>query len=211
MDSLSDLLSRHAHRIWRGTDLRPVGPHLSTGYQALDALIGGGWPTGDLVEVMTIGGGLGKSTLLLPALATLTQAGKVVSWLPAYDERPYAPTLHQNGVDLSRVIITATEDHQQRLWAAELCLRNAACGAVVLTEIRTLTNTQLRRLKLAVASAKAIGFVLREETAAASPSPASLRLRIRSERNSLQRQVSVLKCGGHPPRSISLDLNARSR
>lgn len=210
MDRLSDLLSQHAHRIWRGKDPLPVWPQVSTGYPDLDALIGGGWPTRDLVEVMTQGDGLGRSTLLLPALATLTQAGKVVSWLPAYDERPYAPTLHRNGVDLGRVIITATEEHQQRLWAAELCLRNAACGAVVITETRTITDTQLRRLKLAAASSNAIGFILRNEAAAASPSPASLRIRIRSERSSLQRQISVLKCGGHPPRSITLDINARS-
>lgn len=210
MESLPDLLARHAHRIWRGQDVRPTGPHISTGYRELDTLIGGGWPTGDLVEVMTMGGGLGKSTLLLPALATLTQVGKVVAWLPSYDERPYAPTLHQNGVDLSRVIVTATEDHHQRLWAAEQCLRSGACGAVVFTETRTVTDTLLRRLKLAAGSGNATAFVLRTEAAAASPSPASLRLRIRSERNSLRRQVSVLKCGGHPPRSISLDLNARS-
>lgn len=187
-----------------------MGPHIATGYSELDWLIGGGWPVGDLVEVMTLGGGLGKSTLLLPALATLTQVGKVVAWLPAYAERPYAPTLHQNGVNLSRVIITASEDHHQRLWAAEQCLRSGACGAVVFTETRLITDTLLRRLKLAASTGNATAFMLRTEAIAESPSPASLRLRVRSEWNSDRRIVTVLKCGGHPPRSISLDLNARS-
>ena len=76
MDSLPDLLSRHAHRIWRGQDQRPAGPQISTGYRALNEAIGGGWPTSTLVEVMTFGGGLGRSSLLLPVLATLTQSGK---------------------------------------------------------------------------------------------------------------------------------------
>lgn len=210
MESLPDLLARHAHRIWRRTDAPPVGPYVSTGYQELDSFIGGGWPTGSLVEIMAVGVGLGESKLLLPALATLTQAGKAVAWLPSYDERPYAPTLHQNGVDLSRVMIISTEEHQQRLWAAEQCLRSGSCGAVVLTEIRTITDTLLRRLKLAANSGSATAFVLRGEAAAVSPSPASLQIRVRRERNSRRSQVSVLKYGSHPPRSITLDLNARS-
>lgn len=210
METLPDLLARHAHRIWRGNDAPPVGPHISTGYRELDQVIGGGWPTGNLVELLTVGVGLGESMLLLPALATLTQAGKALAWLPRQDERPYAPALHQNGVDLSRVMIIDTEEHQQRLWAAEQCLRSGSCGAMVLTETRTITDTLLRRLKLAASSGNATAFVLRGETAATSPSPASLRIRVRRQRNSQHSQISVLKCGSHPPRSISLDLNARS-
>ena len=173
--------------------------------------MGGGWPTGTLIEVMTLGGGLGKSTLLLPALATLTQAGKAVAWLPA-DEQPYAPTLHQAGVDLSRVLITSAQDHHQRLWGAEQCLRSGTCGAIVFVETRTITDPMLRRLKLAAASSGAIAFLLRSEAVADSPSPASVRIRVRSAPFALrQRQITVLKCGGHPPRTITLDLDAYDR
>lgn len=211
MDSLSDLLSRHSHRIWTGTQHRSVGPHISTGYPALDALLEGGWPTGTLVEIMTLGGGLGKATLLLPALATLTQAGKAVAWLPA-DEQPYAPTLMQAGVDLGRMLITSAKDHHQRLWGAEQCLRSGSCGAVILTETRTISDPMLRRLKLAAATGSAIGFVLRSEAVAQTPSPASIRIRVRSAPFALQqREITVLKCGGHPPRSIVLDLDAYGR
>ena len=210
MESLPELLSRQAHRIWTGSALRPVGPVISTGYRALDEAIGGGWPTGNLVEVMTFGGGLGRSTLILPVLATLTQAGKAVAWLPSEDEQPYAPTLQQAHIDLRRVLITKTQDHHQRLWGAEQCLRSGPCGAVVLTETRTITDAQLRRLKLAAVAGSATMFILRTEAAAESPSPAALRLRVRSAPFALhQREVTVLKCGGHPPRSITLDLEAR--
>lgn len=207
---LPDLLSRHAHRIWRGRDQRPAGDLVSTGYRGLDEAIGGGWPTGTLVEVMTFGGGLGRSSLLLPVLSTLTQSGKAIAWLPAADEQPYAPTLRAAGVDLTRVLITNVQDHHQRLWGAEQCLRSGACGAVVMTEMRTITDPMLRRLKLAAGAGSAIMFVLRTDTAAESPSPASLRLRVRAAPFALtQREVTILKCGGHPPRSITLDLDAR--
>lgn len=211
MESLSDLLSRHSHRIWTGKQHRSIGPQISTGYPALDALLGGGWPVGTLVEIMSLGSGLGKATLLLPALATLTQAGKAVAWLPA-DERPYAPTLLQAGIELSHMLITSTQDHHQRLWGAERCLRSDSCGAVILSETRTIADPMLRRLKLAAAAGNTIGFVLRSETAARTPSPASVRIRVRSAPFALQqREVTVLKCGGHPPRSIVLDLDARGR
>ena len=209
METLPDLLSRHAHRIWRGQDQRPLGPIISTGYRELDSAIGGGWPTGTLVEVMTFGGGLGRSSLLLPVLSTLTQGGKAIAWLPADDELPYAPTLRTANVDLGRVLITRTLDHHQRLWGAEQCLRSGACGAVVFTETRTITDPMLRRLKLTAGAGSAILFLLRTEAAAESPSPASVRLRVRSAPFSLhQREVSILKCGGQPPRSITLDLDA---
>ena len=182
---------------------------MSTGYRELDSAIGGGWPTGTLVEIMTFGGGLGRSSLLLPVLATLTQGGKAVAWLPADDELPYAPALRQAGVDVSRILITKTQDHHQRLWGAEQCLRSGACGAVIFTETRTITDPMLRRLKLAAATGSAIMFVLRTENAADSPSPASVRLRVRGAAFALhQREVSILKCGSHPPRSITLDLDA---
>lgn len=210
METLPDLLSRHAHRIWRGQDQRPTGPIISTGYRELDSALGGGWPTGTLVEVMTFGGGLGRSSLLLPALATLSQSGKAIAWLPAQDEQPYAPTLRAVGVDLTRVLITNVQDHHQRLWGAEQCLRSGACGAVVMTEMRTITDPMLRRLKLAAGANSAIMFVLRTEAAAESPSPASVRLRVRAAPFAIsQREVTILKCGGHPPRSITLDLDAR--
>ena len=207
MDSLPALLSRHAHQIWKGTAARPIGPYISTGFRQLDAVLGAGWPVGTLVEIMTLGGGLGRSTLLLPALATLTKAGKAIAWLPD-QEAPYAPTLHQAGVQLRRVFITESADHHQRLWAAETCLRHGGCGAVVLTESQLIADPLLRRLKLAAAAGGSIAFVLRTEKAADTPSPASVRIRVRSAPHSPHRYVTVLKCASHPPRTITLDLDA---
>lgn len=211
MDTLPELLSRHAHRIWAASTARPVGPHISTGYRDLDTAIGGGWPTGTLVEIMTLGGGLGWSALVLPVLATLTQAGKAIAWLPAPDERPYEPTLRQAGINLNRVVVTSTQDHHQRLWGAEQCLRHSGVGAVVLTETRTIKDTLLQRLKLAASSGSATAFVLRGEEAMELASPAAIRIRVRSAALALhQREVSIFKFGDHLPRRVTLDLEARN-
>jgi protein ImuA len=208
MESLPDLLSRHAHQIWRGRNARPTGAFISTGYQELDSIIGAGWPAGGLVEVMAVGPGLGRASLLLPALATVTQAGKSVAWMAANDP-PYPPALLQAGVALDRMVIVDADDHRQRLWCAEQSLREPACAAVVMAETRPLSDTLLRRLKLAAASTGCICFLLRDERVADSPSPASVRIRVRGTPDSPHRYVTVLKCSGHPPRTITLDLDAR--
>ena len=65
-----------------------------------------------------MGPGLGRATLLLPALATVTKARKSVAWMAAND-RPYPPALLQAGVVVDRVLIVDAGDHRQRLWWAE--------------------------------------------------------------------------------------------
>lgn len=208
MESLPDLLSRNAHRIWRGRSARPTGGFISSGFRELDSTIGAGWPTGTLVEVMAMGPALGQASLLLPALATITQTGKSVAWMAAND-RPYPPALLQAGVVVERVVIVDADDHRQRLWCAEQSLREPACGAVVMAETHSLSDTLLRRLKLAAASTGCVCFLLRDEKVAENPSPASLRIRVRSAPNSPHRYVTVLKCNGQSRRTITLDLDAR--
>jgi hypothetical protein len=78
-----------------------------------------------------------------------------------------------------------------------------------LTETRTITDPMLRRLKLAASASDAIMFLLRSESVAEQPSPASVRIRVRSAAFALkQREITILK-GAHPPRSLVLDLDAR--
>jgi hypothetical protein len=156
---------------------------------------------------MAIGTGFGRASLLLPALATITQTGKTVAWMAAND-RPYPPALLQAGVVVERVVIVDADDHRQRLWCAEQSLREPACGAVVMAETRLLSDTLLRRLKLAAASTGCVCFLLRDERVAKSPSPASVRISVRSAPNSPHRYVTMLKCNGQTRRTITLDLDA---
>lgn len=204
--SLTELLSRYPARIWIGRQDKPGHAPLPTAYPELDAALGGGWPTATLVEILSTGQGMGDCSLVLPALAACTRTGKTVAWLPEGPE-PYAPALLQAGLELHRLLVIATEDSRERMWAAEQCLRSGACAAVLVAASRTLGDTLLRRLKLAAAGSDAIAFLLRPESADRTPSPATLRIRVRGEPDSHRRSISILKHGAHPPRTLVLDLS----
>lgn len=189
--ALADVL-RHPG-IWRrGSTKAPRSDALSTGLADLDALLpGGGWPRGALSEILIAEDGLGECSLLLPALATLTQARKrVVLVAPPYI--PYAPALAAAGVDLTQLVhidASASDTH----WTAEQCLRAGCCGAV-LNWLPRSDYRQLRRLQLAAEAGGTFGFVFRPLAAAHEASPAALRLRL--DPGETQPRLEILKCRG---------------
>ncbi|HEY6941215.1 translesion DNA synthesis-associated protein ImuA [Dokdonella sp.] len=189
--ALADVL-RHPG-IWRrGAARAPRSDTLPTGLAELDALLpGGGWPRGALSEILVAEDGLGECSLLLPALATLTQARRrVVLVAPPYI--PYAPALAAAGVDLAQLVhidATASDTH----WTAEQCLRAGCCGAV-LNWLPRCDYRQLRRLQLAAETGGTFGFVFRPLSAAHEASPAALRLRL--ERGETEPRLEILKCRG---------------
>ncbi len=189
--ALTDVL-RHPG-IWRRsatpsfvTDAQP------TGLAELDALLpGAGWPRGALSEILIGQDGIGECSLVLPALAALTQARRRVALIaPPYI--PYAPALAAAGVDLDQIVhidANAADTH----WTAEQCLRAGCCGAV-LNWLPQADYRQLRRLQLAAETGSAIGFVFRPLGAASEASPAALRLRVTASDDGPQ--IEVLKCRG---------------
>jgi hypothetical protein len=189
--------------IWRrGNATRPKVDVEPTGNAELDArLPGGGWPRGALSEILIEHDGIGECSLVLPALAALTQARKrVVFVAPPYI--PYAPALAAAGIDLAQVVhieAGAADTH----WTAEQCLRAGCCGAV-LNWLPTADYKQLRRLQLAAETGSAIGFVFRPLRAAKETSPAALRLQV-TVRESGPR-IEILKCRGFGsvPRAMQL-------
>ncbi|HEY3645463.1 MAG TPA: translesion DNA synthesis-associated protein ImuA [Gammaproteobacteria bacterium] len=187
-----------------GSRSRSAGPRLATGHAALDAALEGGWPVGTLIELLADGAGSGRITLLLPALAALTRAGHDLAWLPA-DEAPYAPALSQAGVDLSHVLVMDVQEPKRRLWAAERCLQSGSCAALVMQETQRIADPWLRRLKLAAAAGSASVFLLRPASAAATPSPASLRMHVGAHPHTRTRLISLLKGAGPSARMLDLD------
>ena len=204
MTRLADVLSRHPAHLWVGSRGRMQVAHLGTGHPALDAVLEGGWPRGTLIELLARGPGLDRLGLLLSALATVSRDSHIAWLAPA----PYAPALAQAGVDLGRVLVVEAADKQRRLWAAERCLKSGACGALVMEEDGRLADPLLRRLKLAAAGNAAMAFLLRKATAAATPSPASLRLLVTGVPHSSARHITVLKHGAAAARTITLDSHA---
>jgi protein ImuA len=179
--------------IWRrGTAARATVDAQPTGLAELDArLPGGGWPRGALCEILIEHDGIGECSLLLPALAALTEAKqRVVFVAPPYI--PYPPALAAAGIDLAHVVhidACAADTH----WTAEQCLRAGCCGAV-LSWMPTTDYQKLRRLQLAAETGAAIGFVFRPLAAAKETSPAALRVQVTMTHG--LPKVDILKCRG---------------
>lgn len=177
--------------------LEPAPPACPSGHAALDARLGGGWPPG-LTELLLERPG-GELSLLGDTLARLSRAGRWLVWVaPPFP--PYAPALARCGVALQRLLLVgagqpANADH---LWAAEQALAAGSCGAVLLWPGR-VRYQQLRRLQLAAAKRRTLGFIFRPPQAAVEPSPAPLRLRLTACRQGLRVEplkLQVRSCCG---------------
>ncbi|MGV8940965.1 MAG: translesion DNA synthesis-associated protein ImuA [Lysobacter sp.] len=189
-----------SRQIWRGLPAPHAPSKQPTGLAALDdALPGGGWPDHALTELLLSADGVGELRLLWPTLARLSRAdGMVVLIAPPY--LPFAGAWAQAGVQLNRLQVIRA-DTRHALWAAEQCLRSAACSAVLCWPPQA-DDRALRRLQVAAETGQCLGFAMRPMKTAANPSPAALRIAVDAE----PAQLRVLKCrGGNPPtRPIAL-------
>jgi protein ImuA len=186
-DGPLDTLLRRAD-IWRGRTPLPAGSaDLPTGHPALDECLGGGWPRGALVELLTDLYGIGEVSLLLPPLAALTAAGRHIA-LVAPPHIPCAPALDRAGVRLERLLVIGTRNDAETLWALEQALGSGACGAALAWPGRADTRA-LRRLQLAAERGQATGFLYRQARQAGQTSPAAVRLRLSPTEAGLAVQV----------------------
>lgn len=105
--SVEELLSHPL--LWRGQDDASGSAALATGFDALDRYLpGGGWPLSGICEIFVEHYGLGELSLLMPALAGLSnRAAETKQWIVwvAPPFVPYAPALARHGVDLSRILL----------------------------------------------------------------------------------------------------------
>jgi len=181
-------------RLWRGQGTAPRSDALSTGFDALDGVLpGGGWPRAALSEILFPADGVGEMRLLLPALAALSREDRpIVLIAPPY--LPFPAAWITAGVDL-RFLQIVQAGESDALWAAEQCLRSAACAAVLCWP-RHADMATLRRLQLAAETGQTIGFLLRPSAATAQASMAAVRIGIETG----PMRLRVLKCrGGNPP------------
>jgi hypothetical protein len=199
-----------ARRVWRGQSHATLSSTCSTGHAALDAALPtGGWPEAALTELLLPAPGMGELQLLWPTLARLSAPavvadGRVIAvvappWLP------YAPAWQAAGVHLPNLQVIRCEG-RDALWAAEQCLRSAACAAVLCWP-SSANDRALRRLQVAAETGQCLGFAFRDPVAARNPSPAALRLLLEGRaREDEPIRVRVLKCrgGAVPPQPIPL-------
>ena len=194
--------------IWRANAPRrasahPHGPHVPSGFAALDsALPGGGFPAGALTEILHEAHGIGELRLLMPALARLSRGGRWIAMI-APPFVPYAPALAAQGLDLSRLLVVHPADQSQALWSLEQALRSGTCAAVMAWPSRC-DDRSLRRLQLAAESGESMGLLFRPHGAADERSPAALRLAL-GESSGQRLDIRILKCRGAPAGMVELD------
>lgn len=205
--------------VWRADELpadETSGPALASGFTELDReLPGGGWPQGQLIELLADDAGIGELALLAPVLAQLATQRRCAVWVlptessagissgrPRIETQalPYAPALAAAGIDLARTIFVKPATPREGLWAIEQALRAQHLGAVV-GWLPAGGSTEsdfkaLRRLHLLAQRHRTLAFVLRETRHAQAPSPASLRLRLASTGHALE--LTLLKRRGRP-------------
>jgi protein ImuA len=210
-EALATVLARPD--VWRGGALGavPPAPTLPSGFAELDAeMPGGGWPRGQLTELLPEGEGIGELSLLLPALAALTadagQAGTV--FLIAPPHRDHAPAWLRAGIDPRRLRRVRAGNSRDAVWAAVQVLRCRAVGASLLwlEDGALLPASTVRRLHLAAGEGGGAAFLFRPACAAAAASPAPLRLQLAAAGPRLA--ARLLKRRGVPlARSIVLDVS----
>jgi protein ImuA len=189
--------------LWRASQLaRGRGKTVETGYPVLSAeLPGGGWPLGELVDLLVEQPGVGEMRLLRPALSLLNERSIALIRPPHI---PDAPGLNYIGLSLDRLLQIRATKITDALWSAEQILQAGSCGAVLLWA-QHVKASSLRRLHLAAQSSETLFIMVRPLTAAQDSSPALLRLALRPATEGLM--VDIVKRRGPmraEPLSISL-------
>jgi len=206
--SIEELL--RSMRVWRGRGAASTAPAIPTGFAALDAYLpGGGWPRGAVTEICLAHYGAGELRLLLPAIARLAGRGadvdKWVVWV-APPFIPYAPALHQHGIDLDcQLLVHPRSGGKGVVWAVEQAIRSGSCAAV-LAWVQSAEPIELRRLQLAAESRDGWVVLFRPIDALREHSPAALRIALPED--DATGSVRIVKCRGRQPVEIPLSFAA---
>lgn len=182
--------------VWRGRELAQAQEQvLATGHPQLDAhLPGGGWPLGNLVEVLQRDPARHVWQLLGPALSGAMQRHGDPAVLVQPPYQPFGPALREQGVTPEQLLCVQAEKPNARLWAAEQALRCAEVCAVFawLPQART---EDLRRLQLCAQSGDKLLLVFRAVDARQQSSPARVRVLVQGTE---RLELTILKRRGPP-------------
>lgn len=190
-------------QVWRGRELAQAQERtVSTGHAALDAqLPGGGWPLGNLVEVLQQEQQQHVWQLVGPALGAVMQRHGEPAVLVSAPYQPFGPSLRAQGIVAERLLCVQADKAAARLWAAEQSLRCADVCAV-LAWLPQARSEDLRRLHLCAQSTEKLLVVFRPVLARHQATPARLRVLVQGT-DALE--VQILKRRG-PPLLVPLSL-----
>ncbi len=188
-----DALLRQNPLLWRGEsqikNAQLESIYLDTGFTDLNqALPGGGWPLGCVIEIVVSEWGQGELSILLPLLASVSQQAKPLVFIaPPYV--PYAPAFELAGVDLQWLwMIDQEVKHKDIAWAAEKSLSGAR-GGVVLIWMSRYGHKQIRHLQVAADRGATLGVLM--HCGEGWPTPVPLRLGVQYRQQGLA--VEILK------------------
>ncbi len=192
--------------VWRGSETATAPAMIATGFTELDHCLlrgggGKGWPVGALTEICTQVPGSGEVSLVIPALAALSDGSSDDTGWIAWISPPHAlypPALAAGGVRLSRLLMAQAADTTDVLWGMEQALRSGSCRAVLGWADKT-SERSLRRLQLAAESTRAWAVLYRPAHCLEQASPAALRLRLTAVAEGLEIDVCKNR-GGRPGR-----------
>jgi protein ImuA len=193
-------------QVWRGRELAKAQERtLSTGHALLDdQLPGGGWPLGNLVEILQREAQQHVWQLAGPALAQAMRRTRDPAVLVHPPYQPFGPALREQGIVAEQLLCVHAEKPAARLWAAEQALRCADVSAV-LAWLPQARAEDLRRLHLCAQGGEKLLLVFRRSDARGQSSPARVRLLVEG---SDAMEVLVLKRRG-PPLLQPLRLHAQ--
>ena len=121
-----------------------------SGLGTLDLALGGGFPRG-IIATLEGAPGSGRTAVAARLLARATQAGGLGAVIETPDGPEgsfYPPALAAAGVDLERLLVVRANDAQSVARAADILLRSAAFGVVVMptVSLRAVAWTRLASL-----------------------------------------------------------------
>ena len=200
--ALADVLARGD--VWRGDALACLPEStIPSGHAELDAeLPGGGWPRGNLTEILVDRSSVGEMSLLLPALAQLSAAG---GWLAlvAPPWLPHGPAWAAAGLALERLVIV--QAGKNAAWCIEQLLACGGFAGVLAWPEAGISTPALRRLQVAAEGRSVFVCLWRPAAAAQAPSPAPLRVALNAATEPGRVSLRIIKRRGRPV-SRSLDL-----
>lgn len=167
-----------AQAVWRGDALgNAAHAVIPSGHAMLDAeLPGGGWPCGNLTDVLITQNSQAEWRLLTPALAQLVRSGGSVLLIGSPCV-PYLPGLAREGLRDDRLIRIDALSLTERLWATEQALK-ARCLTAVLAWLPHAQPAQIRRLQACANRHPGLAFVFRPAAARLDASAAPLRVQL---------------------------------
>jgi hypothetical protein len=161
---------------------RPSLTVLDSGFAVVNEhLPGGGWAAGQVCEIYAQPG-QGELSLILPALATLSEQPRWILWVagPQFQQQlllPQPAALLAAGIDIRRILLVHPKDEEQALWCMEEGLKSGHCSAVLGWPAR-LNKPHIRRLQLAASQHQSYCWLWPQCAFDSSGSPAAIRLSV---------------------------------